>query len=48
MTHKAHHAYCTIGRMTDPLQTGLATGSETISHTRFDLYIYDPVRTVEP
>ena len=22
--------------MTDPLQTGLATGSETISHTRFD------------
>jgi hypothetical protein len=33
---QAHHAYCTIEWMTDPLQTGLATGSETISHTGFD------------
>jgi hypothetical protein len=33
---QVHHAYCTIGWMTDPLQTGLATGSETISHARFD------------
>jgi hypothetical protein len=34
--------------MTDDLQTGLATGSRTISHTEFGLYIYDSVRTVEP
>jgi hypothetical protein len=33
---QAHHAYCTIRWMTDPLQTGLATSSEIISHTRFD------------
>jgi hypothetical protein len=34
--------------MTDHLQTGLATGFRTISHTGSNLYIYDSLQTVEP